>query len=105
MTNDAPRLILGRFRPIDLARLLLVVLPGVPGLLFLTVGLMLDLRGRTPGTTPESQAAQARAAVQARELYLAGAVTLLAGTLGMAAVVWKIARTYPEETESAEGGD
>ena len=99
MTDDPPRLILGRFRPVDLARLLLVVLPSVPGLLFLTVGLVLDLRGRTPGTTPAGQAAQARATVQARELFLAGAVTLFAGTLGMAAVVWKIARTRPEEVE------
>ena len=100
-----PRLILGRFRPVDLARLLLVVLPCVPGLIFLVVGLARDpfWPGQGPPLARRSPE-QARAAWQARELYLAGAVTLFGGTLGMAAVVWKIARTRPADEDSVPGG-
>ena len=99
MNDDPPRLILG-FRPIDLARVLLVALPAAPGLLFLLAGVMLDLRAHARGAALQAPATTTRAAQQARGLYLAGAVTLLGGTLGMAAVVWKIARTRPEEAET-----
>ena len=98
--DNTPRLILGRFRPVDLARLLFVIVPCVPGLIFLAVGLAIDPHwAMQKPATPPTQAEWARAAAQARGLYLAGAVTLLAGTLGMAAVIWKIARTHPEEEE------
>ena len=105
VTDDTPRLILGRFRPVDLARLLLVVLPCVPGLIFLAVGLVRD--PLWPGQRPTSALSpdRARASVQAHELYLAGAITLFGGTLGTAAVIWKIARTRPEDADPSQTGD
>ncbi len=89
------------FAPVNLARLLLVVLPCAPGLIFLAVGFVIDPHWSTQHfSTPATQAEWARTAAQAHGLYLAGAVTLFAGTLGMAAVLWKIARTHPEEEEN-----
>ena len=107
MDDHAPRLVLGRFRPVDLARVLLVVLPSVPGLLFILVGIVRDPhRGRWRDSSPAPPAEEVRATEQARGLYLAGAATLVAGTFGMAAVVWKIARTRPEdEGTSSENND
>ncbi len=99
-TDEKPRLILGCFRPVDLARLLLVVLPSVPGLLFLAVGFVLEAyQHRSQEDTTATRAERAHTAWQVRELYLVGAVTLCVGTLGMAAVIWKIARTHPEEED------
>ena len=105
-TDEEPRLILGRFRPVDLARLLLVVLPSVPGLLFLAVGFVLEThQHRAQEDTPATRAERAHTAWQVRQLYLVGATTLLVGTLGMAAVVWKIARTQPEEEDATPKTD
>ena len=93
------------FAPVTLARLLLVVLPCVPGLIFLAVGLLRDPRSLSPDQSPSMQAERTRAVSQAHGLYLAGAVTLLGGTLGMAVVIWKIARTKPEELDSSSEKD
>lgn len=87
--------------PVNLARLLLVVLPTVPGLLFIVVGFVRDPHGPARRLLPLAPSEEVRAAEQSRGLYLAGATTLLVGTLGMGAVVWKIARTRPEEEDAA----
>ena len=83
-TPASPKL----FTPVNLARLLLVVLPSVPGL-------------HTPGKnpTPAAQAAYLHATEQAKQLFLVGAATLIVGTFGMAATIWKIARTHPVDPD------
>ena len=94
--------------PVNLARLLLVALPCVPGLIFLLAGFVCDPLWRTQGAAGEpNPPARVRAVLQAHALYLAGAVTLFGGTLGMGAVLWKIARTHPEANDAppvAEAG-
>ncbi len=86
----------GLWRWVNLARLFLVLVPCAPGLIFLLVGFAVDPLWPAQDPTPAMEAAYARSAWQAHQFYLVGGVALIAGTLGMAAVGWKIARTREE---------
>ncbi len=105
MTDDPPRLILGLVRPVTLARLLLVFLPLVPGLIFFAVGFLQDPLWPAQDPTPEMEVAYARDALRCHQIYMAAAVTLFGGTLGTMAVLWKILRTHPEDTEAPQESD
>ncbi len=81
--------------------LLLVMLPCLPGMIFLLVGFMTDPHLHPRDLSSAGQTEYARTWARTRGLYLAGAVVLMAGTLGMAAVVWKIARPGSWQEEGA----
>ncbi len=92
-------------RPVNLARLLLVFLPLVPGLIFFAVGFLTDPRRTAQDPTPEMEIAYAREAARCQRIYQAATVTLFGGSLGTMAVLWKIARTRPEDEVVAAGED
>lgn len=81
--------------------LLFVVLPSVPGLLFLLTGFVIDPHRRPQDLSPRGQAQYASDWARTRGLYLAGGVTLMVGTLGMGAVAWKIAHPGSYEDDEA----
>lgn len=102
MTDEpSPRLILGIIQPVNLARVALVFLPLVPGLVFFFVGFGVDPLWPAQDQTPAMEIAYARAATRAHQIYQAAAVTFFAGTLGTMAVLWKILRTRPEEEDAS----
>lgn len=92
-------------RQVQIVLLLFVLMPCLPGMVFLLVGLVTDphLRARDP--SPAGVAQYADAWGRTRGLYLAGGGVLIVGTLGTAVVVWKIARIgrYADEEEAMEG--
>ncbi len=100
--DEPPRLILGLVRPVTLARLLLVFLPLVPGLIFFVVGFLVDPLWPAQDPPPEVAAAYARDAARCHQIYQAAAVTLLGGSLGTLAVLWKIVRPRPEESDPSQ---
>lgn len=83
-------------------RLLLIFLPLVPGLIFFVVGFLVDPLWPAQDPTPEMEIAYAREAARCHQIYQAGAVTLLGGSLGTLAVLWKIIRTRPEESDPSQ---
>ena len=90
---------------IRLGLLLFVALPCLPGMIFLVSGLLCDPHWRTRDLSPDGQVRYAHAGEQARELYLAGGVVLLAGTMCAGGVVWKIARPGPPFEEEEIGAE
>lgn len=90
---------------IRLGLLLFVALPYFPGLLFLLAGVLNDPHRRLRNAASFSQSEFDRAWAQTRQLYLAGGVVLLVGTLCASFVVWKIARPGPppEDEETGTG--
>ncbi len=91
-------------RQVRLGLVLLVVLPCLPGVTFLLTGFSTDPHRYPRDESPAAQAEYARTWARTRSLYLAGGVTLIVGTLGMGAVLWKIAHPGPsyEEEERLE---
>lgn len=81
--------------------LLLVVLPCVPGLIFLLAGLVRDPRWSALGQMPP-QAGNERAAQQTLGLYKAGAAVLAAGVLCGNVVVWQIVRRREDDGEEKD---
>lgn len=73
---------------------LLILVPCLPGFTFLLAGFLTDPH-RQAAPSAVVAADDARRWARTRGLYLAGAVVLMVGTLGGAAVVWKIARPGP----------
>ena len=86
---------------VRLGLLLFAALPCSPGFLFLLAGAWCDPHWRGHDPSPAGQARSARAWEQTRELYLAGGVVLLVGTVGTGFVVWKIARPGPPFADEA----
>ena len=92
-------------RPVHLVFLLFVLMPCLPGIIFLLVGLVTDPHWRARDRSPAGDARYADVWERTRGLYLAGGSVLIFGTLGTAVVVWKISRIgrYADEQEVAEG--
>ena len=82
-----------------------MALPCLPGLIFLLAGWWCDPHWRTQESSPGGQANYAHAWEQARQLYLAGGVVLLVGTMCAGFVVWKIARSNPLSDEEEDAGE
>ena len=82
-------------RSVQLGLLLFVVLPCLPGLIFLLSGLLCDPRLGLSGRTSREPSRYTHARDQASQLYLAGGTVLLVGTMCSGFVVWKIARPSP----------
>ena len=89
--------------PARLGLLLFVALPCLPGIIFLLAGLLSDPHRLARSLPPLDQAQFDHLWERTRELYLAGAIVLMGGTLCAAFVVWKIARPgLPPEDEEPE---
>lgn len=83
-----------------------MMMPCLPGLVFLLVGFLTDPHRQVRDLSPAGQVRYEEAWARTRGLLLAGGVVLMIGTLGSALVVWKIARSGPlHEQEPSETGE
>ena len=94
-----PRLFFEAPTRVKCAMLLFVVLPCVPGAIFLLVGMMRDPLWPAQDMTPVMWTEYHRAAQQTRGLYKAGAAVLGVGLLCGMAVVWQIVRQREDDEE------
>lgn len=81
-------------------------MPCLPGLIFLLAAFLTNPHGQPRELSPAAQVRYAQARARTRGLLLAGGAVLMIGTLGSAAVIWKIVRPGPppeqEPPETAE---
>ena len=82
-----------RFSPrLKLGLLFFVLMPCLPGLVFLLAGFTTDPHRQPRDSSPAGVLRFAEAWNRTRLLYVTGALVTMVGTLGSAVVIWKIVR-------------